>query len=167
MGGAAIPGLLVPAALALATFGLSAAGVQFLGTDPAALSSAESSEPMEMPAIPPAAGPVLMSEEALRRPVFHRDRAPIDDPGAAPAAAAADQTESGPASGPPAFELRGVVIMDGIARAGLLPPGTSELTWVTKGQDINGWTVEAVTDSAVRLRSGDETAVISIIRDAQ
>ena len=167
MSGSALSGYLVPVALAISTAGFSAAGMQFLGADPAAMRSPDSTEPMDPPEIPLSSPPDLMSEEAIRRPVFHRERSPIDDPGKAPVAIADAPPDTDQAAGPPAFELRGVVIVDGAARAGLLPPGTSELTWVTRGQDINGWTVESITANAVNLKSGDETATISIVREAR
>ncbi len=159
----ALPGLVVSAALALGVGGFTYAGAQFMGADASLAGDAASVAPIQLPEIPPPADPELLSAEATNRPVFHPARLPIDDPGAPAVNVASANVDAVKATGAVDYKLRGVVIGDGPARAGLLRPGSSELVWVKAGQDLEGWSVEAVTADGVRLRSGDEVAEIKIV----
>jgi hypothetical protein len=156
-------GLVISAALAVGAGGFTFAGVQFMGADASLIADAASVAPIQLPDIPPPADPELLSAEAFNRPVFHPERTPIDDPGtpAVNVASANVETDKGPTAVD--YKLRGVVIGDGPARAGLLQPGSNELVWVKTGQDLEGWTVESVSSDGVRLRSGDEVAEIRIV----
>lgn len=159
----ALPGLVVSAALALGVGGFTYAGAQFMSADPSLVGDAASVAPIQLPEIPPPADPELLSAEATSRPVFHPERLPIDDPGLPAVDASSDKVDAVKANDAVNYKLRGVVIGDGPARAGVLQPGSSELVWVKAGQNLEGWTVEAVTADGVRLRSGDEVAEIRIV----
>ena len=163
MAGNALPGLIVSVALAAGAGGFTFAGVQFMSADASLVGDSASVAPIVLPEIPPPADPELLSAEATNRPVFHPSRLPIDDPGTPAVNVASAGVDAPKVTDAVDNKLRGVVIGDGPARAGLLRPGSSELVWVKAGQELEGWTVDSVNADGVRLSSGEKIAEIRIV----
>lgn len=85
------------------------------------------------------------SRTSAELPMFHPDRKPIAKP-AVPGALsnAADLTEA-------PFQLKGVLIANGMARASLLRNIEGDIQWVSRGNEIDGWTLESVQPDRVEL----------------
>lgn len=167
MSGQPFPRLLATAVLGAGIVGLVAAGAMFRMTDPAATSA--DGQPVAIPEFPATEPPPPAGKRAFEQPLFHRNRAPgPDGPPAAPASDPSDpsgpaQTAStGDAAG---FKLKGVIINDRVARVAIQGANATAPVWVSKGQQVDGWTVETITAAMVRLRNGDEVAELKFSRD--
>lgn len=166
MSGQPFPRLLATAVLGAGIVGLVAAGAMFRMTDPAAAPA--DGQPVAIPEVPATEPPPPPGVRAFEQPLFHRNRAPGPD---GPPAIAADPADpSGPAqsasSGDAAsFKLKGVIINDRVARVAIQGATATAPVWVSKGEEVDGWTVETITAAMVRLRNGDEVAELKFSRD--
>jgi hypothetical protein len=157
----------IPAVVMLAAAGaLVALGLQFRMTDMAAMAAATSSEPVAIPAFPPPTQAETDATDAFTRPLFTRDRAP--GPDRAPAVASVSEDPDAPdgaddSGTPPA--LKGLIIGDRGGRVALQPADAPAAVWVKVGQQVGGWTVEAITARGVRVRNGDNVADIKFSKD--
>lgn len=166
----ALPKFFLGLVLIGASAALAGAGVMSLATDAEAPRTVVDQEPVIVPAVPPAAVIPPIGTDAFIRPMFNRDRA--QGPDNAPPAAAdnADPSSSNSGSAPDApgdmtMTVKGVIISDRGARAALQAPGSSVLTWVGAGETVDGWKVESITASTVRLRNGDAVAELKVRED--
>jgi len=167
----ALPKFFLGLVLIGASAALAGAGVMSLATDAEAPRTVVDQEPVIVPAVPPAAVIPPIGTDAFTRPMFNRDRA--QGPDNAPPATAdnADPSSSNPGSAPDApgdmtaMTVKGVIISDRGARAALQAPGSSVLTWVGAGETVDGWKVESITASTVRLRNGDDVAELKVRED--
>lgn len=155
------PSLVMLAAAA----GFVALGLQFRSTDMAAMAAAKSNDPVVIPAVPPAAQVADAATDAFERPLFHRDRQP--GPDGPPAALPGDDPDAPDASteDAPAPTLKGLIIGVRGGKASLAPSDGSGAVWVKVGEDVGGWTVEAITSKGVRVRNGDEVAELNFKKD--
>lgn len=104
---------------------------------------------------PPAERGVADGEGAiLSRPIFWRARRPLppsaSDRKTDPSAQAAT-TASG-------FTVAGIVKLGPEARAFLVSPSSPDGKWIVKGDNVDGWTINDITDLDVTLSDGAQTA---------
>lgn len=168
----ALPKFVLGLLLIGASATLAGAGILSLATDPKATRTSVDQDPVIVPAVPPAAAIPPIGTDAFTRPMFNRDRAQGPDkapPAAAdnadPSASSGVDTAPDAAGDMSAMTVKGVIISDRGARAALQSPGATSLIWVTSGETVDGWTVESITSSAVRMRNGDEVAELSVRKD--
>lgn len=148
-----------------AAAGCVALGIQFRSTDMAAMAAAKSNDPIVIPTVPPAAPLAEPATDAFERPLFHRDRQP--GPDGPPPAPPSDDPNAPEASteGAPAPTLKGLIIGVRGSKASLVPSDGSGAVWAKVGEDVGGWTVEAITSKGVRVRNGDEVAELNFKKD--
>jgi hypothetical protein len=164
-----LPKLAAVLLLGGASAGLVAAGLTFRATDVTALPVSEPGE-VVVPSAPPVSEATPMPTDAFTRPLFHANREP--GPDKAPAIPADDVTEpsdpedtaSEPASAE-SFVLKGLIIGDRGARVALQSPNGGAPVWANVGDEVEGWTVEAIKSDRVRLRNGDQVAEIKLFKD--
>jgi hypothetical protein len=158
---------IVPAvAMLVVAGGFLALGFQFRTTDIAAMAAAGGTEPVAIPTFPPATQAESEATDAFIRPLFTRDRAPgldkapaiatvSDDPDAPDAA---QETQTAPV-------LKGLIIGERGGRVALQSADAAAPVWAKVGEEVGGWTVEAITDHGVRVRNGDNVADIKFSKD--
>lgn len=163
-------------ALSVVLIGASAAliglGIVSLTTDAKAARGEAGKEPVVIPAVPPIEAAPEIATDAFTRPMFHRDREP--GPDKAPPASATDPSdpsvppsdnEPGAPGDASAILVKGIIIGVNGARAGLLTPTSGSLVWVKSGDTFDGWKVESINASRVRISNGDEVVEIKIRED--
>lgn len=158
---------IVPVVGMLAVAGaLVTLGVQFRATDVAAMAAAGGTEPVAIPTFPPATQAETEATDAFTRPLFTRTRAPGPDKAPAIATAsddpdapdASDDSQTAPA-------LKGLIIGERGGRVALQAADAAAPVWAKVGEEVGGWTVEAITDHGVRVRNGDNVADIKFSKD--
>jgi hypothetical protein len=151
---------------------LMGSGILSLTTDAKLQRGDASKEPVTIPAVPPIETPPSVGSDAYTRPMFNRNRAP--GPDKAPPQSAADPADpSAPTTGsePDApgdaagILVKGIIIGENGARAGLLSANSGGLVWVRTGQSFEGWKVESINASRVRISNGDEVVEIKVRED--
>lgn len=90
------------------------------------------------------------------KPLFHSDRRPQN--------AAVDEDSSVDATVAP-FQLKGVVLANGMARASLLRNVEGDIQWVNRGNEIDGWTLESVRSDRVVLSRGEYKTTLLLYPD--
>lgn len=165
MSGKAIGKLLPVLVLAAAASGLTALGVSFRATDVAAMAAASGGEGVTIPKFPVATPLEDENTEAFTRPMFHRDRAPGPDKAPAGVVSADPSAPDSPAEATAAPVLKGLIIGELGARVALQSPDAAAPVWVKRGEEVGGWTVEAITAKGVRIRSGDEVVDVKFSDD--
>ncbi|MCK1383299.1 hypothetical protein [Bradyrhizobium sp. 21] len=91
---------------------------------------------------------VAALDRTLATPAFFKSRSPYVPPAptiVAPAAVA-------PAAPPPTVTIAGIVIDKRVKKALLLSPTDNNGTWLSEGDQVMGWKVEAITAAGVTLR---------------
>ncbi len=158
---------IIPAVVMLAAAGaLVVLGVQFRMTDLAAMAAATSSEPVAIPTFPPAVQAETDATDAFTRPLFTRDRAPGPDKAPAVVSASEDpDAPDGDDDSTTAPVLKGLIIGERGGRVALQAADASTAMWVKVGEQVGGWTVEAITARGVRVRNGDTVADIKFSKD--
>ncbi len=101
--------------------------------------------PPEMPAITMSAD---RSRTSAEKPLFHPDRKPFAAELTSGAEGAAELTEA-------PFQLKGVVLANGMARASLRRNVEGDIEWVSRGNTIDGWMLESVRSDRVVLSRGE------------
>jgi len=169
MSGQPLPKLVLSLVLVAASAALVGVGITSLTTDAKAPNGAASQPPVVVPAVPPAEVVPPIGTDAFTRPMFNRDRAQGPDKAPPPTSDTPDSSTAANTDNTPddmsAMEVKGVIISDRGASAGLRAPGSGALTWVRIGDTINGWKVEAITVSSVRIRNGEDVAEINVSED--
>lgn len=101
--------------------------------------------------------------EVLTRPLFAPDRRPPKAGEAkSPDEGSGDQ---GPAAGDPSFELGGITIVDGQSRALIRSEKGVSGEWLAIGDQIDGWTLDRVTDLTAELQSGGKRVTLQLYGD--
>lgn len=101
--------------------------------------------PPEMPAMTAQSDRTRISAE---KPLFHPNRKPFAAELTSGSDAGAELTEA-------PFELKGVVLANGTARASLRRNVDGDMEWVSRGNTIDGWTLESVRSDRVVLSRGE------------
>lgn len=158
---------IIPAVVMLAAAGgLLALGIRFRTTDMAAMAAAGGAEPVTIPAFPTATPAETEATDAFTRPLFTRDRAP--GPDKAPVTAAVSDDPDAPDASEDsqtAPVLKGLIIGERGGRVALQSADASTPVWAKVGEEVGGWTVEAITARGVRVRNGDNVADIKFSKD--
>jgi hypothetical protein len=98
--------------------------------------------------------------DALARPIFWRSRRPL--PGSPidrkKKAAQAQVTASG-------FSVAGIIKYGPRARVFVVAPSAPEGRWLEKGENLDGWTVDDITDFDVTLTDGAQFASLRLYGD--
>jgi hypothetical protein len=98
--------------------------------------------------------------DALARPIFWRSRRPL--PGSPvdrkKKAAQAQVTASG-------FSVAGIIKFGPRARVFVVAPSAPEGRWLEKGENLDGWTVDDITDFDVTLTDGAQFASLRLYGD--
>lgn len=92
------------------------------------------------------------------KPLFHPDRRPIADA----SAGAASGTETATVA---PFRLKGIVMANGTARASLARDGDGDIQWVSRGNTIDGWTLESVRSDRVVMSRGEHRTTLLLYPD--
>jgi hypothetical protein len=167
-----LPQLALTVLLAGASAVLMGVGVVSLTTDATSQRGDAGNEPVTIPAVPPIETPPDVGTDAFTRPMFNRERAL--GPDRAPPVSATDPADpTAPSTGnePDApgdassLVVKGIIIGEYGARAGLQNPGDATLTWVRAGETIQGWKVESINANRVRISNGDEVVDIKVRED--
>jgi hypothetical protein len=151
---------------------LAGAGVVSLTTDAKVARVNAGPEQVVVPAVPPAAAVPPVGDEAFTRPMFNSQRALGPDKVPPAKADNADPSASDGAGNTPdapgdmsAMTVRGIIISERGARAALQAPGAAALTWVKVGETVDGWNVESITASTVRISDGDKVVDLKVRED--
>ncbi|PDT87483.1 hypothetical protein CO669_25295 [Bradyrhizobium sp. Y36] len=84
----------------------------------------------------------------LATPAFFKSRSPY----VPPAPAAVSVVAVAPVAPPPAVTVAGIVMDKRIKKALVLSPADNNGTWLSEGDQVMGWKVEAITAAGVTLR---------------
>lgn len=84
----------------------------------------------------------------LATPAFFKSRAPY----VPPAPAAVPIAPVAPVASPPTVTVAGIVIDKRVKKALVLSPADNNGTWLSEGDQVMGWKVEAITAAGVTLR---------------
>lgn len=112
---------------------------------------------------PPVERGVAAGEGAtLSRPIFWRSRRPL------PPSASDRKTDPSaqPATTASGFTVGGIVKLGPEARAFLVSPNSPDGKWIVKGDSIDGWTINDITDFDVTLSDGAQTARLRLFGEA-
>ncbi len=159
MSGLTLHRYLATIGLAVASAAFFAAGFVFLASDGGIQAVAVEAREPSLPVIPDTQPPSSQGDEAFRRPLFQRDRRAIDD-GFDDAAPPPGVVASGSD-----IRVTGILINGSRARASLDLADGDAPVWSSVGDQLGGWTVDAITPERVRLRSGDEVVDLSLDED--
>jgi len=106
--------------------------------------------------------PMATLAEIQARPLFLKSRRPYQ----APAPQIVDNAPSAPAMeatiAPGSFTLKGVFLASSLSRALIVSPANPEGIWVAHGSEIEGWKIEEVAASEVRLAQQKKTTVLTL-----
>lgn len=118
-------------------------------TVPTALGTLELATTLQEPAV---------FQAASEAPLFHSDRRPFLGPASV---SSGDEFSDNDESAAP-FELKGVVIAGGIARASLASIGGGAPVWIARGGTHEGWTLANVQPSKVILAKGEYRTTLEL-----
>ena len=152
MGFVRIPTLITTLALGAACLVLAFLLINLTQGGLSAVRTAGTAAPaLSPPANPPFLTPAAYSSMARDNPLFHPDRRSVEN-----AALATGAETAGPnADSEPPFQLKGIVLTNGTARASLLNNSDGEIIWVDRGSVIDGWQLVQVRSNSVVLSRGE------------
>jgi hypothetical protein len=168
-----LPKLVLSLIIAGAAAVLIALGIIWLTTDARIARADAGKEPVIIPAVPSPEAVPETGADAFTRPMFHRDRAlgpdkapiaPATDPADPSDPASPDTTTAGPGDAS-AIAVKGIIINGNGARAALQSSGSTELTWVRRGDTFDGWKVDSIGANSVRISNGDEVVEVKVRKD--
>lgn len=159
MTGLPFPRHLATIGLVAASATLFATGFGFLASDATIETIAVEARELPVPVIPDTLPPSLAGDQAFRRPLFQRDRQASDDP-----SDVAPSPSSATVSGND-MRVKGILINGVRARASVQLADGDEPVWLSVGDEVGAWTVDAITPEQVRLRNGDEVAELRLYQD--
>lgn len=166
------PKIVLGLVLAAASAAMAGAGVGSLTTNARATRVNASPDQVVVPAVPPAAAIPPIGGEAFTRPMFNSERALGPDKAPPAMADNADPSISvGTGNSPDApgdmsaMAVKGIIISERGTRAALQAAGAAVLTWVQAGETVDGWRVESITASTVRISNGDQVVDLRIRED--
>lgn len=168
-----LPKLVLSLLVAGAAVVLTALGIIWLTTDAKIARADASKEPVTIPVVPSPEAVPEAGTDAFTRPMFHRDRAlgpdkapivPETDPADPSDPGSPDVTSAGPGDAS-AITVKGIIINGNGARAALQSSGSTELTWVRRGDTFDGWKVDSIGASGVRISNGDEVVEVKVRKD--
>jgi hypothetical protein len=99
--------------------------------------------------------------EIQARPLFLKSRRPYRPP-APQITAVAPLGETEPTASAESFTLKGVFLRPPLSKALIVSPANPEGIWVAHGGEIEGWKIEEVAASEVRLAQQKKTTVLTL-----
>jgi hypothetical protein len=124
----------------------------------------------EQAPIPPSSGlkllkpkPITAYGETLAKPVLFKSRAPyVPPPPAPPAPPPKPVSTPPPAPVDPGLVLGGVVIMEEAKKAYIFNKADLRGAWLSEGESILGWRLDAIDAAAARLARGDRSIELQL-----
>jgi hypothetical protein len=113
----------------------------------------------------PAARPINAYRETLMHPVFFKTREPYVAPPPRPVAPAVPAMLPKPAPPPvvdPGLIMGGVIISGDVRKAYVYSKADSHGSWVSEGENLTGWKVQAIDAGTVTLRQQDRTIELQL-----
>jgi len=111
---------------------------------------------------PPKPSPIGAYSQTLARPVFFKSRAPYVPPPPAPPAVPKPVAVPPPAPVDPGLVLGGVIITDRARKAYLFSKAEQRGNWLSEGDTIMGWKLEAIDAMSARLRQAGRTIELQL-----
>ena len=108
----------------------------------------------------PETKPITAYQQILAHPVFFKSREPFVAPAPRPPPAPAPIAV--PVVADPGVLLGGVLIIGETKKAYLLRKTTPSGTWVSQGEDVQGWKLQSVEPGSVKLQSGDRAIELQL-----
>jgi len=145
----------------LLTIILTAAGDQESASEAPAVWNAKWSDPGNAHV---AAKPISAYRQMLAQPVFFKTREPYVPPPPRPAQAPVPVVAK-PAPPPvvdPGFTVAGIIIGQGVRKAYIHGKSDPQGSWVSEGESLTGWKVQAIDPSAVKLQQQDRTIELQL-----
>jgi hypothetical protein len=112
-----------------------------------------------------AAKPIGAYQQMLVQPVFFKSRAPYVAPPprpVAPAVPVALPKPPPPVIADPGLTVAGVVIGQGVRKAYIHPKADPHGNWVSEGESLTGWKVQAIDAGGVKLQQQDHTIELQL-----
>ena len=111
-----------------------------------------------------AARPINTYRETLAHPVFFKSREPYVPPRPAPAPAPAVVAKPPPAPVivDPGFTVAGIIISEGVRKAYIHGKTDPHGSWVSEGESLTGWKVQAIDAGGVKLQQQDHTIELQL-----
>jgi hypothetical protein len=125
----------------------------------------------EVTAAPPPAPPVDWTREPIefdppsRHELEEIAARPLFSPSRRPFVAVEEEAPPAPVESLPPVELIGVLMTEQQRGALMQAAGEGEASWVREGNKIQGWDVEKIEDSRVRLRAGHRLETVELRPD--
>jgi hypothetical protein len=125
----------------------------------------------EVTAAPPPASPVDWTREPIefeppsRHELEEIAARPLFSPSRRPFVAVEEEAPLAPVESLPPVELIGVLVTEQQRGALMQAAGEGEASWVREGNKIQGWDVEKIEDSRVRLRAGHRLETVELRPD--
>ena len=104
--------------------------------------------------------PIAAYQQILAHPVFFKSREPFVAPPPRPPPAPAPVAM--PVVADPGVSLGGILIAHDTRKAYLLRKTAPAGTWVSQGEDVQGWKVQSVEPGSVKLRNGDRAIELQL-----
>ena len=112
-----------------------------------------------------AAKPISAYGQMLAQPVFFKSRAPYVAPPPPPVAPPAPAVVQKPAPPPivdPGFTVAGVIIGQSVRKAYIHTKNDQQGNWVSEGENLTGWKVQAIDPAGVKLQQQDRTIELEL-----
>lgn len=112
-----------------------------------------------------AAKPISAYRQTLAQPVFFKTREPYAAPPPRPVAPATPAVVQKPAPPPivdPGFTVAGVIIGQNVRKAYIHTKSDQQGNWVSEGESLTGWKVQAIDAAGVKLQQQDRTIELQL-----
>jgi hypothetical protein len=111
-----------------------------------------------------AAKPIGAYRETLAQPVFFKTREPYVPPPPRPVAPATPAVLQKPAPPivDPGFTVAGIIIGQGVRKAFIHGKADAHGSWVSEGESLTGWKVQAIDAAGVRLLQQERTIELEL-----
>lgn len=106
--------------------------------------------------------PISAYGQTLAKPVFFKNRLPYVPPPPAPQPPPKPAVAPSPAPVDPGLVLGGIMITNGVRKAYVFKKGDSRGTWLSEGDAIMGWTLEALDTMSARLRQAGRSIELQL-----
>jgi hypothetical protein len=111
-----------------------------------------------------AAKPISAYRQTLAQPVFFKTREPYVAPPPRPAQAPVPVVAKPPQPpvADPGFTVAGIIIGQGVRKAYIHTKSDQQGNWVSEGESLTGWKVQAIDAAGVRLQQQDRTLELEL-----
>ncbi|MBV8755023.1 MAG: hypothetical protein JO328_19375 [Hyphomicrobiales bacterium] len=112
-----------------------------------------------------AAKPISAYRQTLAQPVFFKTREPYVVPPPRPVAPPTPAAVQKPAPPPivdPGFTVAGIIIGQSVRKAYIHTKSDQQGNWVSEGESLTGWKVQAIDAAGVKLQQQDHTIELEL-----